>query len=181
MRKRYWFIILTVLALLAACGPATPSTPEDRQDSPQQEEDSGAGLETPLPVPDEPTKTPPPVNSYPAQPLPEPPSVIDEGYPQQPDVLPTPESYPGAYPAPEGFAWIIRPVGEQCAEPDANSYADLQEAVTALTAAGITVSQADMLNLMVCSACGCPTSAHFHVLIESDQLAAAESLGWLPE
>lgn len=112
--------------------------------------------------------------------------VLPEGYPPPPSPVPSPEGYP-APPTPQptldpypvgGYLWIIRAVGEQCTEADDNDYADLQEAVAALAAAGVPVRGSGITELIVCAACGCPTSAHFTVEIESSSLSRAESLGW---
>jgi hypothetical protein len=60
-------------------------------------------------------------------------------------------------------------------------YADLQEAVAALIAAGVPVYETGMVDLIVCAACGCPTSAHYRVQISQSDLVNAEALGWSAE
>ena len=99
-----------------------------------------------------------------------------EGYPPPATLIPTIDPYPVGE-----MVWLILPVGEQCAEADESIYSDLQEAVAGLTAAGVPVKSSEMVELMVCTACGCPTSAHFRVEIDSLNLEKAVSLGWTPE
>lgn len=181
MKKFHGILGLLIILLITACGPAAPS------ETPPPDSDRGDTLEVApeeTAVPQEiaaPTITPPPPpESYPAPP---PPPANSESYPAAPAALPPapPAGYPDAYPGAEGLVWILRPVGEQCAEADQNSYADLQEAVAALTAAGLTVGEAEMTELMVCSACGCPTSAHYRVQVDAADVPTAVSLGWEQE
>ncbi|GJM41227.1 MAG: hypothetical protein DHS20C20_15090 [Ardenticatenaceae bacterium] len=118
----------------------------------------------------------------------EPDSAPEEGYPALPSPTPYPEGYefpptvPALNPYPEAngtFIWIIKPVGEQCAESPATP--DLQTAVADMVAFGILVEAAEMTELAVCSACGCPTSAHFRLQIDAGYLGNAEALGWVAE
>jgi hypothetical protein len=178
MKKFHGILGLIIISLITACGPATPPPDSDPSGTLESAPNETA-------VPDEeiaaPTITPPPPpESYPAPPLD---PAAPEGYPEAPAPPPPapPSGYPGAYPGTEGQVWIIRPVGEQCAEVDQNSYADLQEAIAALTAAGLTVGEAEMTDLIVCSACGCPTSAHYRVQVAATDVPAAVSLGWEQE
>lgn len=179
----YIFVILIV-----ACGPATSSEspePPDELESTEPlqvvpELDSGTDAEGVDPDKSNlPTLTPPPLpGGYPGQPTPLP---SPNGYPAPVEELPTPEPYPADKTESGSFVWMLLPVGKQCAEPGENNYADLQAAVAALTAAGITIGDAEMTNLPVCSACGCPTSAHFRIQVDGQHLAAAEALGWRQE
>lgn len=105
-----------------------------------------------------------------------PPTDTASAYPGQPPPSPTVAPYPAGE-----LAWILRPVGEQCADAEDADYADLQEAVTALAAAGVSVRASEVTELAVCAACGCPTSAHFRVQIAREELEAATGLGWVLE
>ncbi len=170
MRKRIWLIGFLLLTLLAACSPAAkeatplPSTTDDGGLSPSAttipadtETDSGSALPEGYPAPPTPVDTP-------------------EGYPAAPELPPTPDPYPAGE-----MTWILQAVGEQCADESENSYADLQEAVASLAAAGIPSTASEMAELMVCAACGCPTSAHFRVQIGAADVSKAISLGWTAE
>ena len=185
MRVNIGFLFLIFLTWLAACGPAAPvESPEILEESdltkaPEIFMETPPALSTKAggpAVPTDPMRTPPPLpEGYPVEPAPAPTPI--EGYPAQSLTAPLVEAYPDNTGS-DGFVWVIRPLGEQCADPDQSQYADLKEAVAGLTAAGITVGEAEMTNLMVCSACGCPTSVHFRIQVETTDVAAAESLGW---
>ncbi|MCP4424422.1 MAG: hypothetical protein GY803_08030 [Chloroflexi bacterium] len=186
MRAFYWFLSLMFLAFIVACGPAAPV--ENERGEALEIEPDGPSVDGPSIAPTQAAEQ----NNLPENPTNTPP-LLPEAYPDPstPTSPPAPEGYPAAsvipptpipaYPVLDEFVWIVRPVSEQCAEPDQNNYADLQEAVAALTAAGITTGKAEMTNLIVCSACGCPTSAHFRIQIGPADLPAAESLEWAPE
>ncbi len=125
---------------------------------------------TPLPTLAAPTAGPEP--GYPA-PTPAP-SPTPASYPL---VLPTMTAPAPGYPV-EEHSWLLKPVGLQCQQ----SEVDLDGAVADLETAGIEVFTAQMVGLMVCTACDtCPTSQHYRVEIESSQVEAARSLGWEPE
>jgi hypothetical protein len=168
-------VTLIVLVLVVACGdagdPTTTREPSGDEQVPDEAEDQTfpRPTVTSLPVPETDSQELLP-EGYPALPTPSP---YPEGYPVPPTPLPTVDPYPAGE-----CVWIIRPVGEQCAEADDSDYADLQEAVAALTAAGVDVKNSGVADLIVCAACGCPTSAHFRVEIAVSDLARAESLGW---
>jgi hypothetical protein len=100
---------------------------------------------------------------------------LPEGY-EIPTALPSLNPYPEAT---GNLVWILKPVGEQCAETPATP--DLQTAVADMIAFGIPVEASEMTDLAVCSACGCPTSAHFRLQIDSGYLGNAEILGWFTE
>ena len=113
----------------------------------------------------------------------------EEGYPVPPlpVATPLPEGYElpttedvNPYPEASGtLIWIIKPVGEQCAETPTTP--DLQTAVADMVAANIPVEASEMIDLAVCADCGCPTSAHFRLQIDSGYLGNAEALGWTAE
>ena len=145
-------IVLTTLLALAAC----TSAPEDNL--------------TPSPVgDDDPTATVPlpATEAYPAMP------TVDAEYP-------APVALPTAYPA-DMELWMVRPLGEQCVDPETYTYAHLDEAVEALEDAGVDVLAAEETARPVCAACDCPTSEHFRVRIRAQDLAVAEDLGWFRE
>jgi hypothetical protein len=111
-------------------------------------------------------------------------------YPGNP---PTVEPFPGDYPAPQELptidpypanantVWVLHPVGEQCEDASAGKYTGTQDAKAGLTAAGLTVHDISTTDLMVCTACGCPTSTHYRAEINETDLDKAVSLGWEPE
>ena len=156
-------LVMAVLFLLSAC--AAPET-----EVPQLEPTVPALEEAP---PEPPTAVPP---DYPA------PEVVapaeptrDADYPAPPTLAPTVDPYPG------GLVWVIRPVGIQCEEGTTPGYGDLRETTSTLTAAGVTVADAKMTELMVTASCGSPTSAHFLVQIAAEDLPTALSMDWTQE
>lgn len=187
--KRFLWLLPAVLWLTAvSCGPTTV---EETPTEVPADSDGGALNEAPEANPDvfpRSTLTPPPVGqpiepetapggeeSYPAPPLPPPPTPLPEGY-----VVPTPLPTLNPYPEATGnLIWILKPVGEQCAETPTTP--DLQTAVADMIAFGIPVEASEMTDLIVCEACGCPTSAHFRLQIDSGYLGNAQVLGWFPE
>lgn len=179
-RKLLLFTLSTVLLLVTACaggGVDDTAQPADGENE-QPSATVPAGPESAQPESEEDLIFEPD-EGYPALPTPTP---RPEGYPPPPTAVPPPSSYAGdAYPAPEDTIWVLFPVGEQCAQPEESEYEDLSDAVAALTAAGVTVNASEMTDLIVCQACGCPTSAHYRVQIDATQLETAVSLGWLPE
>jgi hypothetical protein len=152
--KRYWLLILLILTLTAASGTTAEGTETPAMEATLQPAEAPDVLETPVPT-----------SAM---------TVIDE-YPAPASPVPTVDPYPAV----EGFVWVIIPVGEQCADPSENSYASLQEAVAALTAAGMTVNASAVTELSVCTECGCPTSTHYRVQIEATSLNDAIDLGWV--
>ena len=100
-------------------------------------------------------------------------AVSNDGYPDiDYSALPTRNPYPV-----EGeHIWMSVPMGEQCAEPI--MYPTMQDAVLVLLSEGIAVFDQRTDNLMVCSACGCPTSIHYSMKILATDQAEAEELGW---
>jgi hypothetical protein len=169
MRLRFGLIGQFLLLLLVACQNTSGGANATSTPSPGDAVDP---LETPT------TSTFPesesiltPTDAYP----PPPPTPIPspEGYPGPATPFPTPDPYPAG-----DLVWIIRPVGEQCADPAASDIADLQEAIAELAAAGVPAEASGMVDLVVCAACGCPTSSHYRVQIQAANLSRAEDLGW---
>jgi hypothetical protein len=171
--KNSWLIGMLFLFTLSACQTATEEPPPT---TPASESEDVAPQSTDQPD-DELDKVPAtvPPAGYPAPAI-APTTAPSEGYPAPPTLAPPLEAYPA-----EASIWMLLPVGEQCAEADGNGYADLQEAVAALEAAGVPVDAAEMTELVVCQACGCPTSAHYRVQISAENLDRATALGWLVE
>lgn len=101
-------------------------------------------------------------------------STPEEGYPAQPTEAPA-----AGYPVEATENWVVRPAGEQCA--DNLAYPSADSAVADLAAAGITPLAVEETELVVCDACGCPTSAHYRVLLSAEDLPTALSLGWQQE
>lgn len=182
MKKSIWLFMILAL-LLAACG----QTPDEVEETPAAATETPASALEQAPEGDvfpRATLTPPPVE----EPEADPETGSDaESYPAPPTTTPFPDDYPvptlsptlDPYPAAEGSIWIIRPVGEQCAEQD--DYPDLQAAISDLITVGVEVSESETVDLPVCMACGCPTSAHFRVQIDAADLSNAELLGWTEE
>jgi hypothetical protein len=184
MKTKFWIIsLLSTTLIFAACGPATET------ESPPTDPDISETENAPEAVPEE-TQAPPveateaqsqPDVSEPSEP------AREDGYPPPPPALPTAEGYPeppppaatvDPYPeAVDGFIWMLLPVGIQC-EDDASQYNDLQDAVAGLTAVNASTGQSEIIELMVCSACGCPTSAHYRVQVSVTDVTTARSLGW---
>ena len=173
MKIKFWHItFLLVLILSVACGPAVTN------DEPSADSETEGVLE----VVTQPANGPPAATLEPA-PQPDAP----EGYPAQPTAVPITEGYPAPsepiatinpYPdAVDGFIWMLLPVGVQC-EDDANTYTDIQDAVAGLTAVAVHTNQTEITELMVCAACGCPTSAHYRVQVSVEDVGAAQALGW---
>lgn len=187
--KRFFWLLTAILWLTAvSCGP-TPIDEESPTDVPTDSD--GGGLNeapeadtdvfpratlTPPPVgePSQPETAPGSNEGYPVPELP-PASTLPEGY-----AVPSPPPSLNPYPEATGnLIWILKPVGEQCAE--APPTPDLQTAVADMIAFGIPVEASEMADLPVCTACGCPTSAHFRLQIDSGYLGNAEVLGWFAE
>lgn len=169
MKKVCLLLLLLAAASLVACSDAS-------EDSATEEPDDI--------IPDLPTVTEPPAESEPVDGddgqdgYPEP---GEQGYPIPATLTPFPDDYPAPPtietfdPYPGGYAIMISPSGLQCDEP---RYPDMDAAVAGLEEAGVTVHDISRLELMVCEACNCPTSLHFRVLIDPEDMTAAQSLGW---
>ena len=165
------FMLILALVLLAAC-QGTNGVGGETSTPGSGDEVVPQGSPTSASVPSEATTTPIPVDGYP----PPPPTSVPspEGYPGPPTPIPTLDPYPAGV-----LIWIVRPVGEQCADPEASEVSDLQEAVAELAAAGVPVESSGTVDLLVCAACGCPTSTHYRVQIQATNFSRAESLGWV--
>ena len=159
-------VVILLILMLSACGPAAPlATPT-----------AGAPATAPA-LQSAPTQTPvTAVPGYPA-PLPTAPTspTRPADYPAPPTIPPPADPYPG------GLVWIVRPVGVQCEEGTAPGYGDLREATATMTAAGVRVKESQMTEMMVTAVCGSPTSAHFRLQIDANDLQTAELLGWTSE
>lgn len=145
--------ILLILILAACAAPAATPTPMVGAPAPN----------TAVPG------YPPPTSAVPESP------TRPADYPAPPTIPPPADPYPG------GLVWVIRSVGVQCEEGTAPGYGDLREAAATMTAAGVRVKEAQMTEMMVTAVCGSPTSAHFRLQIDANDLQTAESLGWTPE
>ena len=99
--------------------------------------------------------TPTSADAYPIEPAP----TNSDAYPALPQPPPTSNAYPV-----DQEVWILHAAGEQC--EDGLFYPDLASATSDLEGAGVTVLSAEAVSLMVCTACGCPTSEHYR---SSDQ------------
>jgi hypothetical protein len=169
--------LITCLLLVSLASACQSATDDESQFEPTQAASPEPGQRLPavgltVAAPGLPEEYPPPIESYPVE---SPPPIFNEptGYP----VGPFPTSTPFAYPAGAAF-WIARPAGLQCESP---TYENLNAATSALEAEGIEVQEALEANLIVCQACGCPTSQTYRVLIKATDLTAAEALGWTKE
>ncbi len=161
--------LLLFVILITACGPATPAptrAPENIQP------------ERPTPTPDfalQPadsgqTGYPPPPSS---------PTPYPEGYPIPPAQAEPLSPYPAAESS--GRVTVIHALGIQCEDASRQKYANAQDARAGLIAASVTVYEITTVDLMVCQACGCPTSAHFQAEIATTDLNKALALGWVRE
>lgn len=190
MKRLLWIFTALLWLTAVACGPTAveEDAPAPLLD-PLIEEGDGLNESEFLTIDDaaNATLTPPPVSDpvepesgsggqdgYPAPILPSP-TPLPEGY-----VVPTLPPIINPYPEATGnLIWVLKPVGEQCAETPTTP--DLQTAVADFIAIGIPVEASEMASLPVCAACGCPTSAHFRLQIDSGYLSNAELLGWFAE
>lgn len=171
MNIKFWHVglLIMMMTLAAACGPATESgepatVPANEGVLEVVTQPAPAAATEAAPQPDAP-------EAYPAQPTAVPQT---DSYPAPAAPVATINPYPGAV---DGFIWMLLPVGVQC-EDDASPYTDLQDALAGLTAVSVQTAQSEITELMVCSACGCPTSAHYRVQVSVEDVNAAQSLGW---
>ena len=86
-----------------------------------------------------------------------------------PSPVVTRDAYPG------GFGVFIRPAGLQCEDP---IYNNADAAIADLQEAGIEIIEVSQVEIVVCEACGCPSSEQFRVSIDPADIAAALRLGW---
>jgi hypothetical protein len=166
------FLLTFIIIIAAACGPAAESS--DPSVVPATPETEGVLETATQPAATESAPPPDAPEAYPAQPTAVP---LPEGYPAPSEPIATVNPYPEAV---DGFIWMLLPVGIQC-EDDASTYSDLQDAVAGLTAVSVQTNQSETTELMVCSACGCPTSAHYRVQVSVEDVNAAQALGWSRE
>ncbi|MBE2221548.1 MAG: hypothetical protein IAF02_08415 [Anaerolineae bacterium] len=165
MKKPNITLLFLISLIISACGSSISTetrttNPAQGRPTPTTETQSGDPVEIPVPYPGLPPT---------AIPLP-------EGYP-------APEEYPtiDPYPVNVGTVWVLYPLGLQCEDTSASKYKSEQDAKAGLTAAGINVFDVTTTELMVCAACGCPTSTHYRAEISETHLNKAVSLGWEPE
>lgn len=186
MKRFIWLLTAVLVVTAVSCGPSSEvETPIPNENNggglnPASEDDSGIfprATLTPPPVndPSQPEAAPGGQDSYPVPPTLPTAQSLPEGY-----AIPTPLPALNPYPEAVGsLVWIVKPVGEQCAETPATP--DLQTAVADMIAFGIPVAASEMTELIVCMSCGCPTSAHFRLQIDAGYLGNAEVLGWVAE
>jgi hypothetical protein len=179
VKIKYWYVSFLLIAIIAAaCGPAVET--DDPSAVPAAPETEGVLEVVTQPAQVPPTtateSAPPPdaPEAYPAQPTAVP---LTEGYPAPSDPIATIDPYPEAV---DGFIWMLLPVGVQC-EDEVNTYTDLQDALAGLTAVNVRTGQSEITELIVCTACGCPTSAHYRVQVSVEDVNAAQALGWKRE
>lgn len=166
MKKFALLIGLIMLLLVAACNGTSEEDPTGESMPPTEE---GAPA---LPTVDSPASE----TGYPAP-------IVPDGYPDPQDtaaypVLPISTPAPFSYPEGTTF-WMLHPAGLQCEEP--LTYPELADAVAALENNGVQIFKTEAVNMMVCEACGCPTSEHYRVNIDANSLDAAMVLGWIRE
>ncbi len=158
--------MLTILALILALSACSGSTdPDPTKESKKPSEETAPALptlDTSLVEPSFPLPSDP--EAYPEPELP-------SGYPAPPIATSTPFAYP------EGATfWITHPAGIQCEDP--LMYPTLDDAVGALEENGVTVISAEAFGMMVCEACGCPTSEFYRANIDANDLDTAILIGW---
>ena len=155
IRDIYVLLGIVLLAALVACNGS-----------------DGDGTQQPPSGDATPTAPIPSTDGYPAQPTA---TSLPEDYP-----APTPQAPPTEYPA-DMEVWLLRPLGEQCVDPESYEFADLDAAVTALEEAGVEVLASEVVEMSVCESCDCPTSEHFRVQIRAEDLGLAQGMGWTEE
>ncbi len=168
--KRMPPIVLFVLMLLlfAACGPEQPEPVEPTAVPPT--EPANSPRPTVTNVPDDSYPTPDADSSLDGYSLMAVTAVPDD-YPVV-EALPTRDSYPDS----GEYIWVAIPMGKQCS--DAVTYPTERDAEDALVEEGIAVHETKTVDLMVCTACDCPTSTHYLMQILATDEAKAEELGW---
>ena len=182
--KRIYPVVALFLMLfaLAACGPEQPESVES--DDPTVEPVDALSTTAPAEndISPRPTVTAVSPDSYPA---PDAEGALD-GYPVLAVTAVSNDGYPvidyaalptrNPYPVEGEYIWVSVPLGEQCAE--SITYPTIQDSVWVLQGEGIAVFDRQVEELMVCTACGCPTSTHYVMQILATDLAEAEELGW---
>jgi hypothetical protein len=162
--KKYFMLttLVMLLALSACSGSADPDATKESKKPAEEAAPALPTLDTSLVEPSFPLPSDPE-----AYPEPEEPS----GYPPPPIVTSTPYAYP------EGTTfWITHAAGLQCEQP--LIYPTLDDAVRALEENRVAVISAEAFDMMVCQACGCPTSEFYRANIDAYDLDTAISIGW---
>ncbi|MGB3717350.1 MAG: hypothetical protein WA996_23245 [Candidatus Promineifilaceae bacterium] len=166
MKKSILLSGFMIILLLSACGGTS-----------EEEPTSESELATKEAAPALPTVDSPPIEpGYPGPVEPDayPGPQDAPGYPAPPISSPTPDSYPAGT-----TFWMLHPAGLQCEQP--LTYPELDDAVIALENRGVTVIESEEIGMMVCEACGCPTSEQYRVQIDAIDLLSAIALGWVRE
>lgn len=166
----FFFLFATIAFSVTACGASIPTTtrPANENDSSNQARPSPTSENHTA----ESTALPMPYPGVPATAVSNP-----EGYPAAQEIYPTIDPYP----ADANTVWLVHPVGVQCEDASTSKYQSEQDVKAGLTAAGIPVYSVTTTDLMVCQACGCPTSIHYRVEINETNLDKAIALGWTAE
>jgi hypothetical protein len=166
VKKSTILFVFILILLLSACGGASEEEPTSESDSATEEAAPA------LPTVDSPLIEP----GYPGpeEPVGYPGPQGEPGYPAPPVSTPAPSSYPAGT-----TFWMLHSAGLQCEQP--LTYPELADALAALENRGVTVIKSEATGMMVCEACGCPTSEHYRVEIDATDLQAAIALGWVRE
>ena len=175
MKKLICLSIILLTLTVTACG-STISTETEPTDANTNQTNSNERAIRPTPTSiNQSTESTEPVIPEPYPGLPPTTIPFSEGYPapQEPSQSIEP------YPANTNTITVLFPVGIQCEDESSSKYSSEQNAKAGLTAAGITVHDVSTVELMVCAACGCPTSAHFLAEINQTDLDKALALGWV--
>lgn len=72
-------------------------------------------------------------------------------------------------------AWVSHPVAKQCEEV---YYPSIDSAKSFLENNKVEVLEIKKMQLMVCAACGCPSSGHYIAKIYLNKIDNAKTLGW---
>ena len=168
MKKFTILLVFLFILVTTACGSSIPTTTRPANESnnasqarPTPTSESSAPESTDLPIPYPGAAATAVINSN------------SDDYPA-PQIIRTIDPYP----AESSTVWVVHPVGIQCEDTATAKYQSEQDVQAGLTAAGITVYDVTTTELMVCSACGCPTSIHYRVEMSASDLNKAISLGW---
>lgn len=169
MRRMSYLAALLALLLLAACGAAEPVEEAPGEATPTTEAPALATVAAPTSD----AGTSEAEAAYPPQAvMPDPPTPLPDDYPAPPTPPPTVDPYPG------GVLPIIKPVGVQCEEGTEVGYGSPEEAAATLAESGVEVTDVQVIELMVTTVCGGPTSEHYRAEISPEDLDMALSLGW---
>jgi hypothetical protein len=83
-----------------------------------------------------------------------------------------------AYPNPKDPSGYPPPAPIMTSTPYAYPDGTIDDAVENLEENGVAVISAEAVSMMVCQACGCPTSEFYRVNIDAYDLTTAISIGW---